>query len=125
MSHFAQVIDGIVQQVIVAEQEFIDTLENPSQWIQTSYNTKGGVHYAPNSNNPDGGIALRANFAGIGYIYDSKNDVFYGQQPYPSWTLNNSTWLWEAPIPMPITDFNSVPIKVYSWDENTLNWIQI
>jgi len=125
MSHFAQVIDGIVQQVIVAEQEFIDTLENPSQWIQTSYNTKGGVHYAPNSNNPDGGIALRANYAGIGYIYDSKNDVFYGQQPYPSWTLNNSTWLWEAPIPMPITDFNSVPIKVYSWDENTLNWIQI
>jgi len=117
MSHFAQVIDGIVQDVIVAGQDFIDALPNPQNWVQTSYNTRGNVHYAPNSDIPDGEPPLRGNYAGIGYIYDVINDVFYTPQPYPSWTLNTNTWLWEAPTPMPKTKGNWI------WNEPTLKWI--
>jgi hypothetical protein len=106
MSHFAKIEQGIVTQVIVAEQDFINTLEG--QWVQTSYNTHGNQH--PN------GRPLRGNFAGIGYIYDSTNDVFYTPQPFASWVLNQSTWLWEAPTPMPIDG-------VYIWDEPTISWV--
>jgi hypothetical protein len=121
MSHYAKVLDGKVIQVIVAEKEFFNTFIDTSagNWIQTSYNTRGGVHYAPNSNTPDGGIPLRGNYAGIGYTYDHKNDVFYAPQPYPSWTLNKNTWLWESPVPYP-EDGNS-----YIWDESTKNWTTI
>jgi hypothetical protein len=117
MSHFAQVIDGIVQDVIVAEQDFINTLPNPQNWIKTSYNTRGNRHYPLGSNIPDKKTPLRANFAGIDHIYDSINDVFYAPQPYPSWILNTSIWLWEAPTPMP-KDGNN-----YDWDETSLSWI--
>jgi hypothetical protein len=117
MSHFAQVIDGIVQDVIVAGQDFIDALPNPQNWVQTSYNTRGNVHYAPISDIPDGEPPLRGNYAGIGYTYDAINDVFYTPQPYPSWTLNTNTWLWEAPIKMPTKKGN------WTWDEPTLSWI--
>lgn len=94
MSHFAKVLDGKVIQVIVAEPEFFNTFvdSSPGQWIQTSYNTRGGVHYGPDGE-PDGGVALRGNYAGIGYTYDATHDVFYAQQPYPSWILSQSTWL--------------------------------
>ena len=113
MSHFAKVLDGKVTQVIVAEpeffQNFVDT--SPGTWIQTSYNTYGNQH--PN-NTP-----LRGNFAGIGYTYDQANDVFYAPQPYPSWVLNQSTWLWVAPTPYP-TDG-----KQYSWDEPTTSWKEL
>ena len=113
MSHFAKVCDGKVTQVIVAEQEFFDSFvdSSPGTWIQTSYNTRGNQH--PN------GTPLRGNYAGIGYTYDSVNDVFYAPQPYPSWILNNNTWLWEAPIAYP-TDG-----KVYTWDETITNWKEI
>jgi hypothetical protein len=117
MSLFAEVKNGIVQQVIVADQEFIDSLSNPEEWIQTSYNTRGGVHYAPNSNIPDGGVALRANYAGIGYTYDAVNNIFYAPQPYPSWIISAPTWLWEPPISYP-TDGNK-----YYWDETIQNWV--
>jgi hypothetical protein len=115
MSYFAQVINGLVTEVISADQEFIDAFENPSQWLQTSYNTRGNVHYGPDGK-PDGGIAFRGNYAGIGYTYDTVNDVFYAQQPYASWILNNQTWLWDAPIPSP-TDG-----KPYSWNESAVTW---
>ena len=118
MSHFAKVKNGYVTDVIVAEQEFIDSLPNPELWIQTSYNTRGGIHYAPNSNTPDGGIALRANFAGSGYTYDLINDVFYAPQPYPSWTISAPDWVWKAPVPYPD------PQKIFFWDEQTLSWIE-
>jgi hypothetical protein len=119
MTHFAKVLDGKVIQVIVAEPEFFDTFVDSSAgtWIQTSYNTRGGVHYAKDSDTPDGGIALRGNFAGIGYSYDHINDVFYPPQPYPSWTLNKTTWLWESPTPYPLDD------NVYVWDEATKAWV--
>jgi hypothetical protein len=121
MSHFAKVTDGKVTQVIVAEAEFFKTYvdSTPGEWIQTSYNTRGGVHYAPNSNTPDGGVALRGNYAGIGYTYDRTNDVFYAPQPFPSWTISAPDWTWKAPVAMP-TDG-----KQYSWDEETKNWVEV
>lgn len=114
MSHFAKIENGIVIDVIVAGQDFIDTLEG--QWIQTSYNTEGGIHYGQDGQ-PDGGIALRANYAGIGYTYDSVNDVFYAPKPFASWLIFAPTWIWKAPIPYP-EDGN-----VYVWDEQTLSWV--
>jgi len=121
VSHFAKVTNGKVTQVIVAEKEFFDTYvdSTPGEWIQTSYNTRGGVHYAPNSNTPDGGIALRGNYAGIGYTYDSVNDVFYAPQPYPSWTISGPSWTWQSPIPYPTDD------QKYSWDESIKNWVVV
>jgi len=123
MGHFAKVLNGVVQQVIVAEPDFFDVFvdSSPGEWIQTSYNTRGNVHYGQDGN-PDGGIALRGNYAGIGYIYDSINDVFYPQKPYESWTLSNTTWLWEPPIPYPTDDKNYITFKIYFWDEETLSW---
>ena len=112
MSHFAKVCDGKVIQVIVAEGEFCDTFvdSSPGTWIQTSYNTYGNQHPEDRP--------LRGNYAGIGYTYDSTNDVFYAPQPYPSWILNNNTWLWESPVPYP-TDG-----KRYIWDETITNWVE-
>ena len=110
MSHFAEVIDGIVTRVIVAEQDFIDKLPNSEQWIQTSYNTRGGI------NNREGGTPLRKNFAGIGYKYDEDRDAFIPIKPYNSWVLDEETCLWEAPIPYPTDD------KFYEWNEETQEW---
>lgn len=120
MAHYAKVNNGVVEQVIVAEPDFFTTFvdTSPGQWIQTSYNTYGNVHYKPNviprEPSEDQSQALRGNYAGIGFIYDSINDVFYPQKPYPSWTLNQNTWLWEAPQPM--------PVGPYKWNEATLSW---
>jgi len=120
MSHFAKVQNGVVTEVIVAEQDFINSgLVGPaSEWVQTSYNTRGGVHYGEDGQ-PDGGTALRGNYAGIGYTYDSTHDVFYAPQPYPSWTLNNTTWMWEPPVPYPTDD------KMYQWNEEDRNWVEV
>lgn len=121
MGHFAKVVDGKVVQVIVAEPDFFHTFvdSSPGAWIQTSYNTRGGVHYNPDSNDPSGQPALRGNFAGIGYTYDSNKDVFYAPQPYSSWKLNETTWTWEPPVAYP-TDG-----KIYRWDESTKSWIEV
>lgn len=120
MSHFAKVQNGVVTEVIVAEQDFINSgLVGPaSEWVQTSYNTRGGVHYGQDGQ-PDGGTALRGNYAGIGYTYDLTHDVFYAPQPYPSWTLNNTTWMWEPLVPYPIDD------KMYQWNEEARNWVEV
>lgn len=100
MSHYAN-IDGnnIVTQVIVAEQDFIDSLNG--EWIQTSYNTIRGVHYNAETGLPseDQSKALRKNYAGIGYTYDRERDAFIPQKPFESWLLNESTCLWESPVP--------------------------
>jgi hypothetical protein len=123
MSHFAKVTDGIVKQVIVAEPEFFDTFRDssPGVWIQTSYNTRGGVHYQPNSNIPseDQSKSLRKNYAGIGYTYDATRDAFIPPKPFASWTLNDDTCLWEAPVAYPEDG------KIYRWDEDVLNWIEV
>jgi hypothetical protein len=118
MSHFAKVEDGIVTQVIVAEQDFIDTgaLGDANQWVQTSYNTRGGKHYDPETQEEDSGTPLRKNYAGIGYTYDSVKDAFIAPQPYPSWTLDEDTCIWEPPVARPEDD------KRYTWDEDTTIW---
>ena len=114
MAHYAKVRDGIVTEMIVAEPEFFNNFvdSTPGEWIQTSYNTKGGVH-------SDGGTPLRKNFAGIGYTYDLALDAFYAPQPYPSWTLNESTCLWEAPVEKP-DDGN-----LYRWNETDQQWDEV
>jgi len=111
MAHFAKVNNGIVEQVIVAEPEFFDTFvdSSPGQWIQTSYNTHGGVH-------ANGGTPLRKNYAGIGYLYDATRDAFMPPKPYASWVLNEQTCLWDAPVAMPNDGGN------YAWNESTQAW---
>ena len=125
MSHFAKVEDGVVTQVLVAEQDFINSgaVGDPAQWIQTSYNTRGGVHYEPNSATPsaDQSKALRKNYAGIGYTYDAGRDAFIPPKPdpYPSWVIDDSTGLWKPPVAQP-TDGQE-----YDWDESTLSWVVV
>lgn len=121
MGHYAKVVNTVVTEVIVAEASFFDTFvdTSPGAWIQTSYNTRGNVHYLPNSDTPSGQPPMRGNYAGIGYVYDPGNDVFYAPQPYPSWLLNTATWTWEAPTPYP-TDG-----KLYRWDETTTSWVEV
>lgn len=120
MSHFAEISgsNNIVTRVIVAEQDFINSgaVGDPSNWIQTSYNTHYGVHYAPNTTEPDGGTQLRKNYAGIGYTYDRSRDAFYSPQPFQSWILNEDTCWWEAPVPYPDDD------RDYLWDEDSCVW---
>lgn len=118
MAHFAKIENNIVTQVIVAEQDFIDTQEGT--WVQTSYNTRGGVHYEPNSYTPssDQSKALRKNYAGIGYTYDSTRDAFIPPQPFSSWTINETTCQWEAPVTYPtISEGYDI-----GWDEINLRW---
>ncbi len=113
MAHYAKVNNGLVEQVIVAESEFFDTFvdTSPGEWIQTSYNTHGGVHTS-------GGTPLRKNYAGIGYTYDRDKDAFYAPQPFNSWTLNETTCLWEPPVAYPDADSD----ETYSWNEETTSW---
>jgi hypothetical protein len=118
MAHFAKIIDGIVDSVIVAEQAFIDTLEG--KWVQASYNTRRGVHYGPDGK-PDEGTPLRKNYPGKGYIYDSVRDAFYLPKPQPSFVLNEGSCVWEPPVPYPsVTDDH-----IYTWDESTVAWVKV
>jgi len=123
MGHFAKVVDGKVTQVIVAEKEFFDTFvdTSPGQWLRTSYNMRGGVHYLFNSNEPnlDQSMALRKNYAGIGYTYDAQRDAFIPPKPFESWVLNEQTCLWNAPVPYPADG------KFYTWDEATTSWKEV
>ena len=109
MSHFAKIENNVVVEVIVAEQEFINSQQG--EWIQTSYNTYGGQH-------ANGGTPLRKNYAGIGFTYDANRDSFISPQTYPSWVLNEETCLWEAPVPRP-TDGGA-----YKWDESITSWVE-
>jgi hypothetical protein len=106
MAHYAKILNDKVITVIVCDS----TPLQEGEWIQTSYNTRGNQHLL-------NGTPLRGNYAGIGHTYDRTNDVFYGQQPYPSWTLNQSTWSWEPPTPYPMEDNKS-----YRWNESTTSW---
>lgn len=121
MSHFALLDENdVVVQVLVIEQDVIDTgmFGPPERFVQTSYNTRGGVHYDPNTGEPsvDQSKALRKNYAGVGYKYDRTNDAFIPTQPYPSWVLNSSTYLWEPPTPYPNDG-------LYIWDEGLERWV--
>jgi hypothetical protein len=123
MSYFAQIDENnIVIQVITIEQDMINTgnFGDPERFIQTSYNTRGGVHYGQDGN-PDGGIALRKNYAGIGYTYDKVRDAFIPPKRFPSWVLNEKTCYWESPIPKP-NDSKLQAGQYYAWNEKILNW---
>ena len=111
MAHYAHITNGIVDQVIVIDAETLATGNwgNPSEWIQTSYNTYGNQH-------PEG-RPLHKNYAGIGYTWDEIG--FSPPQPFGSWTKNAGTYLWDAPTPMPIDG------KMYQWDEEQLAWVEV
>ena len=140
MSYFAKIDDdSIVTQVIVAEQEHIDNIQEltlvseavwdeelnlltpaveKSNWVQTSYNTHGGVHYGQDGK-VDEGVALRKNYAGIGFTYDEDKDAFIPPKPHASWILNEDSCQWEAPVSYPDDD------KDYSWDEDSQAWVEL
>lgn len=128
MAHYAKVnSQGVVEQIIVAEPDFFDHFvdETPGKWIQTSYNTKMGVHYTEQEDgtrvpSEDQSKALRANYASIGGFYDKRNDVFYGPKPYESWVLNTTNWTWEPPVGYPDDYFTTS--KKYKWNEQTTQW---
>ena len=111
MSHFAKVENGLVTQVIVAEQDVIDSGIFGHGWVQTSYNTHGGVHA--------NGRPLRKNYAGVGYTYDSERDAFIPPQPFASWLLDENTCLWKAPTPMPTEG------GPFTWNEETQTWLEV
>jgi len=113
MSHFAHITNGIVDQVIVIDQETLNTGHwgDPSEWVQTSYRTQGGQH-------PEG-RPLRKNYAGIGYTYDTQRDAFIPPKPFASWLLDEATCLWNPPVAMPTDD------KIYTWNEETLSWTEM
>jgi hypothetical protein len=110
MAHFAEVIDGVVERVIVADTKEWCEANLGGTWVQTSYNTQGGVH-------SQGGTPLHKNYAGIGYTWDGTG--FAAPQPYASWTLNAETYQWDAPTPMPADD------KHYTWNEETTSWVEV
>ena len=124
MAHYAKVLNGKVVKVIVAEASFFDNFvdDSPGTWIQTSYNTRGGVHYQPNSDIPssDQSLALRGNYAGIGYTYDSTLDAFLEPKPYPSWILDETTYTWNAPVSKPTGSLNMD--RYYEWNESSNSW---
>jgi hypothetical protein len=127
MSHFAKLDENnIVTFVTVGrqedegrEQELCDRTGNV--YRQTSYNTRGGVHYDPETGEPsaDQSKALRKNYAGIGFTYDEQRDAFIPPKPFPSWVLDEDTCLWGAPVPVPETEGE------WSWDEDSLSWVDL
>ena len=157
MGHYAKVVNGKVTKVIVAEASFFDNFvdSSPGKWIKTSYNTRGGVHYEPNSNTPSPTIyqdnsgsiystldlanasgsapittidqsktlAIRGNYAGIGYEYDSILDAFFAPKPFDSWLKSTGSFSYEAPVPYPTGDLTGSYTGSYSWDESTTNWV--
>ena len=118
MAHFAHITNGVVDNVIVIDAETLALGHwgDPSEWVQTSYNTQGGEHKL-------GGTPLHKNYAGVGYTWDGTG--FTPPQPHPSWTKNASTYLWEPPVAMPSDAGTGTPPKMYTWNEETVNWIEV
>jgi hypothetical protein len=114
MAHWAHITNGIVDQVIVIDEETLALGHwgDPSEWKQTSYRTQGGQH-------PEG-RPLRFNYAGLGYSYDAQRDAFIPPKPFASWVLDESTCLWGAPTPMPVVEG-----KMFTWDEATTSWVEV
>ena len=126
MAYMARVIDGEVVEVRRRTPEYNATKEDGWQFIQTSYNVRGGVYYDPETGlpaeNQEEKIAeqdgrQRKNYAGIGYTYDEVRDAFIPPKPYDSWLLNEDSCLWEAPVPYPDDE------QIYYWDEEITNWV--
>ena len=120
MAHFARVDKGIVKEIIVAEQDFFDSYvaTEAGEWIQCSYNTRGGVHYQSDRITPsdDQTKALRKNYPSPNWTYDKDRDAFIAPKPFNSWILNEDTCRWEAPVAYPNDD------QDYKWNETIQNW---
>ena len=110
MGHYAKVENGIVTQVVVADGPDWCEQNLGGEWVQTSYNTTGGIHL-------NGKFPIHKNFAGIGFTFDGVG--FAAPQPFPSWTLNQDTYLWEAPVAMPAEG------GPFTWDEKAGNWVSV
>jgi hypothetical protein len=128
LAHFARIKNGIVDFVTVGrddDESREDELAHDG-WIyrRTSYNTRGGVHYTDGQPSADQSKAFRKNYAGLGYTYDAERDAFIPPKPFNSWVLNETTCLWDAPIEMPADAGTGEPPKRYTWDEDTVNWIE-
>ena len=125
MAHYTKVLDGIVIKIIAAEPDFFNDFidDSPGEWIQTSYNTRGGVHYKEDGTTPsaDQSKALRKNFGSRDMEYDSVADAFHSPKPYPSWTLNSTTFLWEPPVEEP-TATDDIE---YVWNESNKSWDKV
>ena len=124
MSHYAKVENGIVTRVIVAESEYFDNYvdDSPGEWIKTSYNMRGGVYHTDNKPAEDQSVIdgdearKRKNYAGKGFTYDETKDAFIPPKPFSSWTLNETTCLWDAPVAYPDDG------KRYIWNEEKTSW---
>ena len=126
MGHFAKINnDDVVVQVIVAEQDVIDSgaFGDPSEWIKGSYNTQMGIHWKPDvypqEPSEDQSKAFRKNYPGLGYTYDRVRDAFIPPKKYDSWVLNEFSCVWEPPTPRPDDTENGY----YDWDETTTSWV--
>lgn len=118
MGHYAKVVDGVVEQVIVAQYNFIKKLPDAENWIKTSYNTREGVHYNTKGE-PDDGVPIRKNFAGTGFTYDKERDAFIPPKEFNSWILDEFTCTWKPPVPRPNDGKN------YYWNEEIKNWSEV
>ena len=128
MAHFAEINDlkKVIRVLVLDDKDTQDADGNEVEsigatylhdgfggtWVRTSYNTQGGVHKL-------GGTPFRKNYAGRGYTYDEARDAFIPPKPYPSWTLNGTTCLWDPPVAYPNDG------KEYNWNESTTSWDEI
>lgn len=121
MGHFAKVVNGVVVNVIRAESEFFDAFVDttPGDWIQTSINTRRGVHFDYETGEPDGGIPLRKNYANVGYTYDKQRDAFIPPKPADYFVFNEEACDWDLPKPLP----SDADGKNYQWDAELQNWV--
>ena len=132
MAHFAKLdANNVVVFVTVGRQEDDGreaelTARTGDVYKQTSYNTRGGVHYqADGTPSADQSKAFRKNYAGLGYTYDAGRDAFIPPKPYNSWVLNETTCLWESPVPYPTDIGTPENPKRYTWDEDTTSWVLV
>lgn len=126
MAYFAKVEqDGIVSKVRTVDDESAGLAyiqqDDPGNWVQTSYNTRGGIHYGQDGL-PDNGTPLRKNYAGVGYTYDGIG--FSPPQTYPSWTKNTDTYHWEPPIPYP-SEGGPYQWSETSWLNDQIGWVML
>jgi hypothetical protein len=131
VAHFAKLDENnIVTFVTVGRQEDDGreaelSARTGDVYKQTSYNTRGGIHYTDGVPSEDQTKAFRKNYAGLGYTYDAGRDAFIPQKPYASWLLNEDTCLWDAPVAMPEDAGTGEPPKRYTWDEDTISWVEV
>ena len=124
MAHFAKLDENNVVVFVTVGRDEDNGLEaelsarTGDVYKQTSYNTHGGVHSL-------GGTPFRKNYAGLGYTYDADRDAFIPPKPYNSWVLDENTCLWNSPVAMPSDAGQGDPPKMYTWNEETVNWVEV